>query len=203
MSATVFIVTDIFGFTPAIASLQRFLAPAIDTTSKPVCQIITPFDETPTFRNEQEAYQFYLASGGIRAYADKILRLSMCSPAVRHVIAFSAGASAWWLGCASQVNRLHPSLESSSLFYASRVRDYLDLESSFPCHFIFAETEPAYQPIEIVEALRARQHQAEIARGTRHGFMNPYSSGFSLKQQSHYFDVLYQKLHPKKALVAA
>jgi dienelactone hydrolase len=113
-----------------------------------------------------------------------------------HVIAFSAGASAWWLAS----TELSQQLDSATLFYGSRIRDHLDIQSRCDTHFIFAEHENAYQPNIVVKELRQRGHQAEVALGCKHGFMNPYSAGFSLRMQTHYLDVLARKLHKQEML---
>ncbi|MFA9274455.1 MAG: hypothetical protein ACEQSE_06210 [Candidatus Aquirickettsiella gammari] len=187
MSATVLIVTDVFGNTPAIASLQRFLG---------INSIVTsPFADDYAVNNEQQAYQAFLAAGGVQAYSLKLRELVRQQAQLRHVIGFSAGASAWWLSCAEHAH----AIQSASLFYASRIRDHLDIHSACDTHFIFAEQENAYQPQLLVQALRQRGHQAEVAPGTKHGFMNPYAAGFSLKTQTHYLDTLAEKVHMKRA----
>jgi dienelactone hydrolase len=185
MSATVLIVTDVFGNTPAIASLQRSLGQS--------CIVVSPFDDGYSAKNEQDAYQAFLAAGGVHTYAKKLQAIVQEQKQIRHVIGFSAGASAWWLSNNSHLNDLH----STTLFYGSRIRDHLDIQSHHPTHFIFAEHENAYQAQQVVKALRQRGYDAELAIGCKHGFMNPYSSGFSLKTQTHYLEVLARKIAQK------
>ncbi|MBI3711640.1 MAG: hypothetical protein HY253_01575, partial [Burkholderiales bacterium] len=129
---SVLIITDVYGETPAVASLARQLpAP---------CHIIAPETSSAPFKNGQQAYQGFLAAGGVAAYANKIAQfLQTPTPqhthhAIQHVIAFSAGASAWWLQSAQLTIPIH----SATLFYASRVRDHADLNSACPTHFVFA-----------------------------------------------------------------
>ena len=90
-------------------------------------------------------------------------------------------------------------LDSATLFYPSRVRDHLDLRSTCPTRFIFAQEESAYDSRAVVEQLRQRGHQAEIAKDTRHGFMNSFAAGFSLKRQTEYLDQLVQTFHGRLA----
>lgn len=187
MTASVLIITDVFGHTPAIASLQRYLGLP--------CLVVSPFDADFSVRNEQQAYQAFIAAGGVQAYSIKLREFVRQQPQLRHVIGFSAGASAWWLSCAEHAH----TIQSASLFYASRIRDHLDIHSVCDTHFIFAEQENAYQPQLLVQALRQRGHLAEVAPGTKHGFMNPYAAGFSLKTQTHYLDTLAEKVHMKRA----
>jgi dienelactone hydrolase len=185
MRATVLIATDVFGNTPAIASLRRQLnAP---------CLVVSPFEADFQAQTEQQAYQAFLASGGVAAYANKIRTLIEEQTQLRHIIGFSVGASAWWMGSAAHSSHL----ETASLFYGSRIRNYLNLASHCPTHFIFAEHEAAFQVDLVVKSLKENGHQAEIALGCRHGFMNPYSSGFSLKNQTRYVEILAAKVHAK------
>ena len=182
MTASVLIVTDIFGNTPAIASLQRHLGLP--------CLIVSPFDEGFCVDNEQRAYQAFLAQGGVQAYANKLKQALIGRTGIQHVIAFSAGASAWWLAEAAQAKPV----DSITLFYGSRIRDHLDIQTNANVHFVFAEHENAFKPAQLVKQLRERGYHAEIAIGSKHGFMNPYSAGFSLKTQTHYLGLLSEKL---------
>lgn len=191
---SVLIITDVYGDTPAIASLARQL---------PVpSQIITPEIGDAPFTRGRLAYQGFLAAGGVAAYADKIAQFlhnlaQQAAPThhpIQHVIAFSAGASAWWLQSAQLPIPIH----SATLFYASRVRDHTELPSACPTHFIFAEHEEAFHPTPLVQQLRQQGHQAEIAPATQHGFMNPYAAGFSLKMQTRYIALLVEKLRQKR-----
>lgn len=187
MTASVLIITDVFGNTPAIPSLQRYLGLP--------CLVVSPFAADFSVHNEQQAYQAFLAAGGVHAYSLKLRALVQQQPQLRHVIGFSAGASAWWLSCAEHAH----AIDSVTLFYGSRIRDHLDVHSACETHFIFPEYENAFQPSWLAQELRQRGHQAEIAIGTKHGFMNPYSAGFSLKTQTHYLDSLASKVQIRHA----
>lgn len=188
MRATVLIATDVFGNTPAIASLSRHLHVS--------CLVVSPFDEGFQVQTEQQAYQAFLASGGVAAYAKKLSAIREAQTQLEHVIGFSVGASAWWMANAANgvSSSLASQLRSATLFYGSRIRNYLDLPALCPTHFIFAEQEAAFQVSEVVKNLQHRGHQAEIAIACQHGFMNPYAAGFSLKTQTHYLDMLSAKI---------
>jgi dienelactone hydrolase len=182
MRTTVLIATDVFGNTPAIASLSRQLNSS--------CLIVSPFEEGFQVQTEQHAYQAFLASGGVATYAKKIRAIVEEQTELQHVIGFSVGASAWWMESASRASQLR----TATLFYGSRIRNYLDLQSHCPTHFVFAQHEAAFQVNQVVKDLQQRGHQAEIAVACKHGFMNPYSSGFSLKTQTHYLEILSKKI---------
>jgi dienelactone hydrolase len=185
----VLIATDVFGATPAIANLVRQLAVP--------CLVISPFTEERSVSNEQQAYQRFLSEGGLHAYTQKITEaLQLQCQTVQHVIGFSSGASALWLACAKQAY----DLVSANLFYGARIRDFKELQPQCPTNLIFSERDVGYQPSELVMELKQLGHHAEIAKGTAHGFMNPYSAGFSLKKQTYYENRLIAQVHEKNRL---
>lgn len=190
MSVTVFtpalppvllIVTDVFGNTPAIASFARqFSVP---------CLIASPFSgEKTQYPAETLAYHAFIAEGGVGAYAEHLSQLiAVNQSSLRYAIGFSAGASALWLNSA---NPFMSSLQQTILFYGSRIRDYRDVQPACPTRLIFAEQEAAFEPAELVADLRQRNHDAELVKGSKHGFMNPYSAGFCLKTQERFMKEL-------------
>ena len=185
-SAVLLIATDVYGETHASAALCRYLG--LST------KIISPYSEACSFRSEKEAYSRFLAEGGIAHYAIKIAE-ALEQTAIQHFLGFGVGGSAWWMKAAQHCAQL----DSANLFYPSRVRDHLDLQSACPTRFIFAEHEQAYTSQKVVEELRQRGYQAEVAKGTQHGFMNAYAAGFSLKRQTEYLDQLLQAYQLQKA----
>ncbi|MFZ6767316.1 hypothetical protein ACO0LM_09535 [Undibacterium sp. Di26W] len=184
------IVTDVFGNTPAIASFARqFPLP---------CLIASPFSgETIQYPAETLAYHAFIARGGVAAYADRLSQLIQNhQSSLRYAIGFSAGASALWLNSA---NPAMANLQQAILFYGSRIRDHRDIQPACPLRLIFAEQEAAFEPAELVSDLRQRGHVAELVKGSKHGFMNPYSSGFCLKTQEHYLQELLDLTHVSAA----
>ncbi|MFZ6743347.1 dienelactone hydrolase family protein [Undibacterium sp. JH2W] len=175
------IVTDVFGNTPAIASFARQF---------PLSSLIaSPFDgEQIQYPAETLAYHAFIAQGGVAAYADKLGSLIHThQSSLRYAIGFSAGASALWL---NSVNPAMANLQQAVLFYGSRIRDHRDVQPVCPTRLIFAEQEAAFEPAELVSDLRQRNHDAELVKGSKHGFMNPYSAGFCLKTQERYMKEL-------------
>ncbi|MBI1771476.1 MAG: dienelactone hydrolase family protein [Burkholderiales bacterium] len=176
------IVTDVFGNTPAMASFARhFPMP---------CLIASPYTgEKTQYPAEALAYHAFIAEGGVGAYAEHLSDLiEDYQSSLRYAVGFSAGASALWLNSA---NPAMANLQQAVLFYGSRIRDHRDVQPACPTRLIFAEQEAAFEPTELVSDLRQRGHDAELVRGSKHGFMNPYSAGFCLKTQERFMKELF------------
>jgi dienelactone hydrolase len=163
---TLLLAADIFGATPELLAL----AARLHATFAVVAPHAGP---APDFANEDEAYSAFLAAGGIDAYA------AIVSGAIaRHrpdaIMGFSAGATAAWIAMAGQA----ASVKLGVLFYGSRIRDHLHLRPRAVARLIFAEHEKGCDAAALAGMLRRRGVDADIVPGTRHGFMNPRSSGF-------------------------
>ena len=177
----ILLATDVFGPTPAVASMIRALGRS--------CLVVSPFDDPELyFQSEQTAYYAFLAQGGVTRYAEKLRQqLLEHGTSLRIAIGFSAGASALWITSADEATR---QLQAAVLFYGSRIRDHQQVQPLCPARLIFAENEAAFNASELRAELQQLGHQAELVRGTSHGFMNPYSSGFDVKMQAMYLDQL-------------
>ncbi|MCU6432500.1 dienelactone hydrolase family protein [Undibacterium sp. Jales W-56] len=193
---TVIIATDVFGNTPALASLVRSLGHE--------CLIVSPYDDDDNarsnYRSEQIAYQAFIAQGGLARYIDTLdraIREHAEKPSREPCIAigFSAGASALWMLAATETaHRIHQMI----LFYGSRIRDYTHLRPVCPARLIFAAREAAFDPFQLVQQLRRQAQSAELVTNTAHGFMNPYSGGFCVKTQARFLKelaLLLQQAH--------
>jgi dienelactone hydrolase len=175
------IVTDVFGNTPAVASFARqFPLP---------CLTVSPFSgEKTQYPAETLAYHAFIAEGGVAAYAENLARIiEEHQSSLRYAIGFSAGASALWLNSAMPAMA---GLQQAVLFYGSRIRDHREVKPVCPMRLIFAEQEAAFEPAELVADLRRRNQDAELVKGSKHGFMNPYSAGFCLKTQERFMKEL-------------
>ena len=177
----ILLATDVFGPTPAVASMVRALGHS--------CLVVSPFDDPELyFQSEQTAYYAFLAQGGVSRYAEKLRQqLLEHGTSLRVVIGFSAGASALWIASADEAAR---QMQAAVLFYGSRIRDHKKVQPLCPLRLIFAENEAAFDVSELSAELQQLGHQAELVRGTSHGFMNPYSRGFDVKIQDLYLDQL-------------
>jgi hypothetical protein len=64
---------------------------------------------------------------------------------------------------------------------------------------IFAEHEAAFSPLEIVPLLASDTVAVHIVPGSRHGFMNPHSPGFS---EELYAEQTAMILHARKRFLS-
>ncbi|MBC3860991.1 hypothetical protein H8K32_02675 [Undibacterium jejuense] len=183
--ATVLIATDVFGHTPAVSGLVRQLS--VNAI------VVTPWDDPENhFYSEQDAYQAFIVEGGVSRYAEKLKSILQEQTSLKFAIGFSAGASALWI---NSEHRCMQQLQNTVLFYGSRIREYRNIQPICPVRLIFAEHEAAFTPRELVSDLQQRGHQAEIAKATKHGFMNSYSRGCCVKSQTRYTSELLTMLH--------
>lgn len=161
------VAADIHGVTAALRStIGRLAGDAL---------LVSPWDaDACPFANEHDAHAAFIAARGIESYARKIAAAAAADPAF--IIAFSVGASATWLHAAS--GQGHPA-SVATLFYGSRIRDYLSLTPNFAITAIFAESEASCAPVRVARAIASDRVHASIEPGTGHGFMNPASANFS------------------------
>ncbi len=181
----ILIATDVFGLTPAVATLARHFPYA--------CELISPF-EGQHFQSERLAYTHFVANGGVAAYSEKIasqLHTAQLSGQYLMALGFSAGASALW---ALSEQEQWKNCQQMVLFYGSRIRELREVKPVCPVRLIFAEKEAAFEPKELVADLCQRGHQAELARQASHGFMNSYSAGYQAKLYTQYVEQLLQAL---------
>lgn len=162
----VLIASDIFGATPELSALAKEIHED--------ARVLSPYAKPDmTFGCEEEAYAFFLHTGGVEAYAKKISSV-IAEWRPDAIVAFSAGATAAW--CALAEPDL--TVRLGVLFYGSRIRDYLNLRPAVPVKLIFAEHEKAFAVAPLITVLREQGVDADMVPGTRHGYMNRRSSGF-------------------------
>lgn len=186
LAPVVMLVTDVFGHTPAVDAMLR--------TLNVQAVIVSPFDEAGFhFDTEPDAYQSFVVNGGVAAYARKVRDIQQrYQSSLRYIIGFSAGASAVWMASA---HAEFAGIQQAVLFYGSRIRDARNVRPVCPTRLIFAEQEVAFKPAELVADLYKRGHQAELIRGTSHGFMNVYSAGSCVKTQDRFLQELHQLIN--------
>jgi dienelactone hydrolase len=165
----ILIASDIYGITSELRSLARSLGEG--------AILLSPWagDGCP-YETEAEAHEAFVAADGLSAYAAKLSAAAGQSPVF--IVGFSVGATAAWLYAAQ--TSCHAK-SRALLYYGSRIRYYTELLPTFPVRAIFAEHEAAFSPLGIVPLLASDSVDVHIVPGSRHGFMNPHSPGFSAK----------------------
>lgn len=163
----ILIAADIFGDTPELHA-----------TASGICanfSVVSPYeDNLLELNNEKRAYTAFQNCGGVEAYAEKLIRqTSSYQPDV--LIGFSVGATASWLALSESIGR---TVKLGVLFYGSRIREFLHLRPQCKTRLIFAEYEKSFDAKQLVATLIESGVSAEICPGTRHGFMNPLSTGY-------------------------
>lgn len=171
--ARTLVATDIFGITPEVLRLARRLCP------DPL-MISAHADSELSFASEALAYERFLAGGGVEAYARRLRQRLEADPLIANLVGFSAGASAGWIAAAAPAAR---GLHCAVLFYGSRIREHVALRPLCPVRLVFAEHEASFSPAWLVYELVASGVRAELVPGSRHGFMNELSAGFSARLQ--------------------
>ena len=175
------IASDIYGLTPALATL----AGQLDRQAV----VLSPWDgEGCPFATEQEAHTAFVAGEGVAGYAARITAAAGEEPAF--LVGLSAGASALWLHAAGA--ECHPD-SRAVLFYGSRIRNHLGLRPRCPVQAIFAEHEAAFDPKTIIAQIVSESVSVHIEPGTAHGFMNPLSPGFCGEASRKYGEMVRQQ----------
>jgi len=176
----ILVASDIFGMTEAFLRLARSLGPE----PVPIC---AHEDQTLSFESEAEAYERFMQTGGVDAYARRMRAVLAADPAITALVGFSAGATAGWItACSVEAQRL----VTAVLFYGSRIRDHAALRPACPVRLIFAEHEVGFDPRALVQGLAARGIPAELVRDAGHGFMNELSAKYSPQLHRHFLGEL-------------
>jgi Dienelactone hydrolase and related enzymes len=165
---TLFLASDVFGYTSELQVLTRNLAAR--------ARIVSPYGaDSPQHHNETDAYADFSTRTSVETYADEITG-ELRRTAYDLVVGFSVGATALWLALA-HADILPP--KRTILYYGSRIRQYAHLRPQGNIQLIFAEKEASFHPAELVKQLNSADIDAQILPGTAHGFMNPFSPGFN------------------------
>ena len=117
------IITDIFGVTEAIFSLERSLSEKTVNVT-----VVDPYDgEVKAFSNEQDAYDAFVSQCGHSAYISYVKTAIELAKENVVLLGFSAGASAAWKAIDY---RYQNSVVHFVGFYPSQIRNHLDVVPS-------------------------------------------------------------------------
>lgn len=170
------IVTDIFGAQPEVLLQFDQLGPDY------LC--IQPYDhKPPSFADDNEAYLYFLAHGGLDAYSNRLGEVLNAQTEPVFLVGFSAGAAACWANLVLE----HLTIAHCVGFYGGQIRQMTDLQPRYPTELIFAE-ETHFSVPELMDALAGKMNLQLSLVPYPHGFMNPLSRGYSAEAEDIYWE---------------
>ena len=186
MKSTTLIICDIYGLTPRILALRDTLGVSQHAI------ILDPYQhQLQSFQSESEAYRTFIDKCGHENYftqTRQILKNGYRTKnsedhnehntlTIDNIIAFSAGASAAYRAISE-----YP-VKHCIGFYPSQIRHHLDLKPLCPTTLIFPTYEPHFDVAKVMKTVAEcspeRQPVTCLQSSQNHGFMNPFSTGFS------------------------
>ena len=175
---SIIFITDIFGLSEATDELSALLSGSV--------HVIDPYDaKRYSFVSDDEAYQHFIASGGIRHYQTIVKRALESDRENRKIaIGFSAGASALWcnLGSAQKLG-----IREAICFYGSQIRKDVDVSPTCNTSCIFT-SETTFSVFELMTELSKKALVRCWHTNLVHGFMNKRSRGFNQAAFDFYVD---------------
>ncbi|GGI66990.1 dienelactone hydrolase [Shewanella hanedai] len=179
----IILVTDIFGLTEPILSLQNM----IQQTSFE-CVVIDPFNGVNRYFNREPlAYQAFMAECGHEHYCDLVKSKVEAANNPSVVIGFSAGASATW----KALEKLNSEAVLHFIgFYPSQIRHHLSITPSCPVSFVFPVLETHFDVNEVIAGLAKKPFVMAVQTRYAHGFINFYSSAYNELASSQYINLL-------------
>lgn len=170
------IVTDIFGAQPEVLSQFDQLG------SDYLC--IQPYDhQPPSFTDDNDAYQYFLAHGALEAYSKKLSEVLKVQTKPVFLVGFSVGAGACWANLALE----HLSIQHCVGFYGGQIRQMTHLQPLYPTELIFAE-ETHFSVSTLMDALAGKTNLKQSFVPYSHGFMNVLSRGYSAEAADMYWE---------------
>ena len=166
MNAIIF--SDVFGITPALIILKEKIG---------ANSIIDPYEgEYMDFKNEAEAYSYFVNQVGLDRYVSNILNALSHLECKTTLIGFSIGASAIWRLSHNNTNDL---IEQGICFYGSQIRHQTNLSPKFDVRLIFPRRELHFD-VQALKCALANKPRVTIEQADfLHGFMNYHSENFN------------------------
>ena len=164
----IILVSDVFGKTPALMKLSEELNANI---------IVDPYDGiNMNFKNEVEAYSYFINNVGLDTYLSKLLEITMSIYSVTTLIGFSIGASVIWK---LSENSAVKNIKRGVCYYGSQIRDLKEINPLFEVELIFPKMETHFDVLELQSELCKKQNVKTIKVNYLHGFMNFYSINYN------------------------
>ncbi|WP_171022249.1 hypothetical protein [Thalassotalea litorea] len=178
-----FLITDIFGTTPAVHAMNDRLGGSLF--------IIDPYDGiAQNFTNETAAYQHFQQHVGVNRYADIIAGyLSQAANKDQILIGFSVGASALWRCLTQQPPKSlqGKSLQTAALlFYGSQIRHMPVSVPCVPTNIVLPCSEPHFSISALATSLVDVENVNVTNSEYLHGFMNELSDNFDRQGYQQY-----------------
>ncbi|RXJ80779.1 hypothetical protein [Arcobacter sp. F2176] len=165
---SIILVSDVFGKTPALINLAEELNANI---------ILDPYDSiNMNFKNEAEAYSYFVDNVGVDKYFFKLLKLTTSISSVTTLIGFSVGASVIWkLSKNSSVKNI----SCGVCYYGSQIRNFKEINPLFEVELIFPKMEIHYDVLKLQSDLSKKQKVKTTKVDYLHGFMNFHSTNYN------------------------
>lgn len=173
------LVSDVFGRTQALEEIARLLSGCVE--------IYDPYQsKNMDFKNETEAYKYFVLQLGLDSYAIDLQDLILSKNDKVCLIGFSVGASAIWK-ISDTVNN---NIVKAVCFYGSQIRHYKNIAPRFPIKLILPCSEEHFSISALISHL-SNKDNIEIERTKYfHGFMNRHSGNFNDSAYKKYIQVL-------------
>lgn len=175
----IILVTDIFGKTPALLKLSEELK---------VKAIVDPYDGVDmAFKDEAEAYSYFMANVGFEEYLSRLLKTMASIPYNSTLIGFSIGASVVW--ALSEVPSVN-NVQGAICYYGSQIRHFKEVKPRFEIELIFPKEEPHFD-VQTLQNELAKKHNVTARKvDYLHGFMNLYSTNYNQSAYNEQLDWL-------------
>lgn len=174
------VVSDIFGRTDALEEIcSRFSGNT---------EIVDSYDSTfIEFKNENEAYFYFMSNVGLDKYCDMLREKIFQTPHTIKLIGFSVGASAIW----QLSEKFSPSKVLGAVcFYGSQIRKIANINPSFQIRIILPVKEEKFSVADLLKILSQKKNVKIYKSDYLHGFMNKYSNNYNLSGYSRYLEWL-------------
>lgn len=171
-STLLILIHEIYGLNRHILGFSQALSNAgFDVICPNLLAENTVFD----YSQEGAAYANFMDNVGFINAADKIKRIiadNRKKYTKIYVIGWSVGATVAWL-CSEEKN-----VDGMICYYGSRIRNYMNIEPSYPALLFFPNEEPSFHVNALVSCLQKKNIETYILND-QHGFSDPYSTNYN------------------------
>lgn len=181
--------SDIFGHTDVLETWVKTLLPSNWNT-----QVISPYEDKASYKDESLAYQAFQQCGGLDGYK-KRLPIPLLESDTTIIVAFSAGAAAMYQILSNPIQK--HSVTHLYGFYPGQIRFFTHLAPNVPTTLYFPQQEPHFEVSTVINQLSIHQGVNCQETSLLHGFMNPYSRNYDLNGEQNYSQILVEQIESK------